>query len=68
MKRPFMLQGAMPEKVDHMHFDELFRIMSTKFLQNFSAAITSLYPDGNFPISEFQDQHDNWGGSDSYRV
>ena len=59
MKRNFLSIGGMPEKVNSMNFDGIFRQMTANMLQNFSRVITSLYPNGNYPISEFNSDDNN---------
>ncbi len=54
MKRNFLSIGAIPEKVDSMNFDELFRIMVDRMLISFCDTLVNLYPTGDYPISEFQ--------------
>lgn len=54
MKRDFLSIGGMPEKAPSMNFDDLFRIMVERMLKSFCNTITNAYPEGNYPIAEYQ--------------
>lgn len=54
MKRDFLSIGGMPEKVPSMNFDDLFRIMVERMLKSFCETITNAYPEGSYPIAEYQ--------------
>lgn len=54
MKRDFLSIGGMPEKVPSMNFDDLFRVMVERMLKSFCDTITKAYPEGGYPIAEYQ--------------